>query len=133
MTLSLPRPDDVVVEHGPAQNPEAAFRRQWAATLVHHVLDEVRKGCLHDGLDAHWTVFEHRIVRPMFLGEPPTKYDELVDRLGIKDTSQAANMMVTVKRRFAGALCVEVGRTVTNRGEIGDEIAELLKDFERPS
>lgn len=125
-------PEKTVVDCGASASPEAAYRKQWSATLVHHVLDTVRTGCLADGLDPHWTVFEHRVVRPMLFGEPATDYAELVERLGLKDAPQAANMMVTVKRRFANALRDEVGRTVGDRAEIGDELAELLRDFEAP-
>ncbi len=130
MPIRFVEPETVVMDSSTLQDPEAAYRRQWSATLVRHVLDTVRSGCLTDALDAHWTIFEHRVVRPLLLGEPATEYAELVDRLGLKDASQAANMMVTVKRRFANALCDEVARTVNNRDSIADEIGELLRDFE---
>ena len=78
----------------------------------------------------HWTVFEQRIVRPMLLGEPPADYDALVARLGLRDASHAANMMVTIKRRFAAALCNEVGRTVSDPDDIKAELQEILKDLE---
>ncbi len=118
---------------GPQPSPEEAFAYQWGATLVRRVLERVRAACLADEMDAHWIVFEHRVARPMLLGEPPTDYAELVERLGLNDAAQAANMMVTVKRRFAGALRDEVARTVASADEIEDEIRELLKDLERPS
>ena len=119
--------------HPPGGTPEAAFSYQWSATLVRRVLDTVRNACLADGLGTHWKVFEHRIVRPMFLGEPAADYADLVDRLHLKDTSQAANMMVTVKRRFVSALRTEVAQTVVDPDEIEDEIRLLLRDLERPS
>ncbi len=115
------------------KTPEAAFSHQWSATLVRRVLDTVRAGCLEDGLDSHWKVFEHRVVRPMFLGERPMEYAQLANRLGLKDTSQAANMMVTVKRRFVNAIFVEVGRTVSDPSQVKDELRLLLRDLERPS
>jgi hypothetical protein len=51
--------------------------------------------------------------------------------LDLKDSAQAANMMITVKRRFARALYDEVGQTVSEAGQIEDEIQELLRDLER--
>ena len=130
VSLKFVEPEQVVVESADPRTPEAAFRQQWSAALVRHVLDAVRAGCLADGLDAHWTIFEQRVVRPLLLGEPPTEYAELVDRLDLKDASQAANMMVTVKRRFANALIVEVGHTVKDHTDVADELAQLLRDFE---
>lgn len=114
------------------ETPEEAFCYQWSATLVRQVLTEVRAACETDGLGAHWTVFEHRVVRPMLFNEPPTDHATLVEQLKLKDESQAANMMITVKRRFARALYQEIGRTVIDPGHIEDELLELLRDLERP-
>ncbi len=114
------------------ETPEEAFCYQWSATLVRQVLTEVKASCEKDGLDAHWTVFEHRVVRPMLFDEPPTDHAALVEQLSLKDESQAANMMITVKRRFARALYDEIGRTVIEPEQIEDELNELLRDLERP-
>lgn len=122
-----------VTEPGPDRTPDQAFSRQWSATLVRRVLDRVRAGCLADGLDAHWEVFEQRVVRPMLFDDQPADYAGLVERLGLKDTTQAANMMVTVKRRFASTLSDEVGQTVADPDQIDDEIGVILRDLERPS
>lgn len=112
--------------------PEEAFSRQWSTTLVRQVLATVREGCMTDGLEPHWTVFEHRVVRPMMMGDPPTDYAILLEQLKLKDQSQAANMMITVKRRFVRALYDEVGQTVSNPQQTEEEICELLRDLERP-
>ena len=121
------------VEDPSHDTPEAAFCYQWSAVLVRRVIDVVRGGCASDGLDSHWTVFEQRIVRPMLFAQEPTAYAKLVAQLGLKDTSQAANMMVTVKRRFVAAMYIEVGRTVVDPAQIDDELRQLLRDLERPT
>ena len=121
------------MEPGSHETPENAFCYQWSATLVRQVLGTVREGCLADGLDRHWTVFEQRIVRPMLMGDPPTEYALLAGQLGLKDESQAANMMITVKRRFVCALYDEIGETVSDPLHVTDEINELLRDLERPT
>ena len=120
-------------EVSPQLTPETAFCARWSATLVRHVLEEVRAHCLKDGLEAHWAVFESRVVRPMLLGQPPDSYTGLVQRLDLTDASQASNMMITVKRRFAQALYAEVGRTVSDPSQIDEELAQLMRDLERPS
>ena len=125
------------LEDWPAQTstnetPDEAFCYQWSATLVRQVLTDVKASCETDGMDAHWRVFEHRVVRPMLFDEPPTDHATLVELLQLKDESQAANMMITVKRRFARALCREIGRTVLDPEQIEDELNELLRDLERP-
>ncbi len=114
------------------ETPDEAFCYQWSATLIRQVLTDVKASCEKDGLVAHWTVFEHRVVRPMLFDEPPTEHAALVEQLNLKDEPQAANMMITVKRRFARALYQEIGRTVIDPEHIEDELNELLRDLERP-
>ncbi len=129
---TLPLDEAITAGEPAGDTPEEAFSHQWSATLVHRVLAAVRDACLKDGLDAHWTVFEERVARPMLLGERPADYIVLVERLNLKDQSQAANMMITVKRRFVRALYAEVGETVMDPGQVDDELRELLRDLERP-
>jgi DNA-directed RNA polymerase specialized sigma24 family protein len=107
-------------------SPDDAFVMQWSAMLVRRVVDRVRSACLGDGLEPHWQVFEARVVRPMLFGDPPVSYPDLVTRLELKDTAQAANMTVTVKRRFASALCLEVSRTVRDPDDVKAELGELM-------
>lgn len=112
--------------------PEDAFSYQWSAILVKRVLEIVRNDCSAAGLDAHWTIFERRLVRPMMFNESPPDYSVLIKQLGLKDESQAANMMITVKRKFVAALYTEVGSTVSKETDIDDELRQLLRDLERP-
>jgi RNA polymerase sigma-70 factor (ECF subfamily) len=130
--LPLGESDWALADAGSHETPEEAYSYQWSATLVRQVLSTVRAGCQTDGLDAHWTVFEHRVVRPMLFDEQPTDYATLVERLNLKDESQAANMMITVKRRFVRALYFEIGQTVSDPTQVEDELHELLSDLERP-
>ena len=113
-------------------SPEKAFSYQWSAIIVKRVLEIVRNECSASGLDAHWTIFERRIVRPMLFNDSPLDYAVLIKQLGLKEESQAANMMVTVKRRFVAVLYAEVGSTVSNETDIDDELRLLLRDLEQP-
>jgi RNA polymerase sigma-70 factor (ECF subfamily) len=130
--LPLGDSDWALADAGSHDTPEEAFSYHWSATLVRQVLSTVRAGCQADGLTAHWTVFEHRVVRPLLFDEPPTGYATLVERLNLKDESQAANMMITVKRRFVRALYFEIGQTVSDPRQVEDELHDLLRDLERP-
>jgi hypothetical protein len=119
-----------VISHG---SPEQAFITQWNATMIRQVLQRVQEGCRVSGMEAHWQVFEARVVRPMLLGEQPVPYPKLIERLELDDAGQAANMMVTVKRRFVQALVEEVARTVNDPLHIEDEMRQLLRDLELPA
>lgn len=129
--LELDRDPDVLVAVSQSRTPEQAYDAQWAVSLVHRILDAVRMECLSEELGAHWTVFERRVVRPMLTGEPPTDYSVLVDRLDLRDAAQAANMMITVKRRFARAMYAEISGTVTDDEETEEEIASLMRALRR--
>jgi len=111
--------------------PEAAFSYHWSAALVRAVLEKVRTGCLRDGLEMHWSVFDARVARPLLFGEPAPPMQELIDRFDLPGSAQASNMLITVKRRFARAIREEVAATVASEDEVEDELLELLKDLER--
>ena len=114
----------------PNQTPEQAFVAQWSAALIRQVLARVRAGCQEDGLEPHWVVFDCRVVKPMLFGDRPTAYLELVEQLKLEDAAQAANMMITVKRRFARELLAEVAGTLVNPAHSEDELSTLLHDLE---
>ena len=66
----------------------------------------------------------------MLLGEPRLPYAKLVERFELSDAGQAANMMITVKRRFVQALIGEIGCTVSDPMQVEDELRALLRDLE---
>lgn len=118
---------------GDGLSPEQAFTAQWNATLIRQVLERVRVDCIANGLETHWAIFEARVVRPMLFGDQKQPYSRLVERLGVADAGQAANMMVTVKRRFVHALLQEVSLTVSDPLQVEEELRALLRDVERYS
>lgn len=123
--------DAVGPDHGtdPERDPDAAFNAEWGRTLVRSVLHSAEEECDLAGLSTHWRIFEARVVRPLFLGVDPRPYAELVVDFDLDDESQAANMMVTAKRRFARSLRFEIGRTVTDPNDIDDELNDLMSSL----
>lgn len=110
-------------------DPSRSFALEWARTLIRGSLDRAARECRRSGLQDHWTIFEHRVARPLLDGTPPRTYEDLVIELSLDDAAQAANMMITAKRRFAHVLRAEVGRTVSNPAEIDIEIRDLLSEL----
>jgi hypothetical protein len=84
-------------------------------------------------MEAHWQVFEARVVRPMLFGEPRVSYPRLVDRLDLKDAAQAANMMIAVKRRFVQTMLQQVAKTVGDPMQVEEELRALVRDLESHS
>lgn len=116
-----------------ASSPEHAFCAQWNVLLVRDVLERVRESCIKSGLEAHWEVFEARIVRPMLFNEPRVPYSRLIKRLELADSAQASTMIIAVKRRFVQALVQEVAATVGDPMQVEDELRDLPRDLERYS
>ena len=128
--LQLNESEIAAAETSSSMSPEQAFSTQWNATLIRQVLDRVRQDCEMAGLEPHWAIFEARVVRPMLFGEPRIPYSKLLERLDLQDAGQAANMMVTVKRRFVQALIQEVSMTVSDPMQVEEEIRALLRELE---
>lgn len=122
-----------VAEGARYATPEAAFVYHFSAALVRATLKRVQRECQKDGLEAHWTVFERRIVRPVLTGEDPPSLAGLAEQLGLADEAQASNLVITVKRRFAKALREEVATTVTDEAEVEQELRDILRGLERPT
>ena len=111
--------------------PEQAYAAQWAATIIREVLERIRQECQQEKLEPHWTVFEQRVVRPLLLGELTIPYDQLVRELGLRDASQASNMMITIKRRFVRTLRAEIANTIDQQSDVEDELLAIVRDLER--
>ncbi len=112
-------------------SPESAFTAQWTLALVNRVVDRLRRECRVEGLETHWDVFEHRVIRPMLEGVEVLPYPALVERFNLDYTAQAATMMVSIKRRFARELMNEIANTVPKNIPPEDELTALLHDLER--
>lgn len=122
-----------VAEGARYATPEAAFVYHFSAALVRAALKKVQRECLKDGLEAHWMVFDRRIVRPLLTGDDPPSLAGLAEQLGLKDEAQVSNLAITVKRRFARALKEEIATTVTDENEVDQEMRDLFRGLERPS
>lgn len=112
------------------RSPDEAFVSQWAVMLVHQALEKLRAQCQEDGLTEHWHVFEARIARPLLFGDEPRDYAGLAEEFDLESPSQAANMAVTVKRRFVALLREETAETMDESHRVEDELAELLKGLQ---
>lgn len=110
-----------------ARTPDEAFEAAWCRELVSRVLRQVADGCRRDGLDVHWAVFDARVIQPMLKGSSPTDYATLASIHDLPSPAHAANLLVTVKRRFAQALRAEIARTVRDPQDVDDELRELLR------
>lgn len=107
-------------------NPEECFAYAWKSALIDRTLSEVQAECKAKGLQAHWKIFNLRIVQPVLSGIEPLSMRELCTRYEISSESTASNMLVTVKRRFKAALRRNVRATVLSDDDVDGELREIL-------
>ena len=104
-----------------------AFDIAWAREVLAQALDLMKSSLEGCGKANVWRVFEHRLARPMLDGSPATPYRELVARLGLRDSVEAANLLVTGKRAFVRSLRQVVGEYTSSAMEVEREIQDLRR------
>jgi RNA polymerase sigma-70 factor (ECF subfamily) len=111
------------------QEPAAAFDRQWAAAVLALAIERTEAACKQDGMDQQWAAFRAVVLSPLTGRVRAPSMEALAERLGATSPAQVSNMIQTVKRRFRKALEQVVAETVTDPGEIGDELNALQRFF----
>ena len=106
--------------------PDDAFHYAWAQHLLDEVLAEVRGECVGRGHEAHWAVFQARVLDPIMAGAEPLPLPDLCARHGIADEATASNMVVTVKRAFQAALRRRVREFVDSETQVEGEIRDMM-------
>jgi RNA polymerase sigma-70 factor (ECF subfamily) len=121
--LSLDQPGGVA-EASASATPDA-FDVAWARETLSEALRRMRAECLATGRPDLWEVLEVRAVRPALEGAAPMAYDEMVRRWGYTTPKQAANALITAKRRFEQVLRSVVAEYVTDEQELESELSNL--------
>jgi RNA polymerase sigma-70 factor (ECF subfamily) len=106
----------------PAQGltPEKMFEKQWALSLLEHVLSRLHAEMVAAGKSA---LFE--ALKDTLAGDRSITYAAIGAELGMSEgaVKVAAHRM---RRRYRALLREEIARTVASADEIGDEIRYLL-------
>lgn len=97
----------------------------WAREALAEGLRRMRQGCEASGRGDLWDMFVRRVLDPALYGASKLEYTEMVKRFGYKSPKQAANALVTVKRRFVAALRSVLAEYVEDEEEVDREIASL--------
>lgn len=106
----------------PAQGltPEKMFEKQWALSLLDHVLSRLRDEMVADEKSA---LFE--ALKDVLTGNRSAAYAAIGTELGM--TEGAIKVAVhRLRRRYRELLREEIAQTVTSSDEIGDEIRYLM-------
>jgi DNA-directed RNA polymerase specialized sigma24 family protein len=122
--------EPAVPSHEPT--PEAAFAQAWASQLLDEVIEAVAASCRQAKQEDYWHVFRRTVLEPTLAGTASPALSELCAELGIENEKRAANMNVTVKRRFRSVLEARVRQSVGSEADVAAEIRELMEILARP-
>jgi RNA polymerase sigma-70 factor (ECF subfamily) len=101
--------------------PERLYERQWALTLLDHVLDSLEREMAAAGKSEHFSV-----LKQLLAGKPAKGCYETAGRsLGM--TGSAARVAAhRLRKRYRELVREEIARTVSDPDEIEDEIRSLF-------
>ncbi len=117
---------DVIMEPAAATPaPDAFIEAQWAKSLLHGVLENMREECIQSKRADIWHVFETRVLADILHDTPPLPYETLAHDLALKSPAQAANLLITAKRMYVRLLHAAVAEYEVGDKAIEEEIASL--------
>lgn len=112
-----------------AGSPEDCFVYAWKSAVLDQVLAAVQADCLAAGQEVHWQLFRDHLLRPILEGRESPPLKELCRRYGLASEKAAANLIITVKRRFRRLLQRHLRGTVRSDGEAEEELRDILQTW----
>ncbi len=126
--IATPTPLHELLDRLPAPGTTdvaAEYNLAWAREVIQQTLARVETECRTSGRPHFWTLFECRVLNPIFNHQPVEPYSALMARLDFASPIQAASALSTVKRMFRRCLRDVVGEYAADEKEVDDEIREL--------
>jgi RNA polymerase sigma-70 factor (ECF subfamily) len=117
--------DDSADQFGAVQPPPDPFDVAWANEVIVEALRRVKVECAASGRSAYWSVFDCRVVAPIFDGAEALPYEQVVEKFGFRSPTEASNALVTAKRMFVRALRAVVAEYARDEDGVDKEIEEL--------
>jgi len=107
--------------------PEDAFYYAWITDLLDRVLAEVKEQYCSSRMTRHWDVFQLKVLAPIRGDAEDLSMKEICQRCGVASEGQAANMLITVKRRFQTVLKRRLRDLVRSEAEAEAEFREIFR------
>ena len=102
------------------------FELAWAREVLDRALSSMKADCKDGNRADLWTVFQARVVRPTLENVEPVPHADLAQQLGLEKAEDAANRLVTAKRKFGKHLRAIVGEYEQGDDAIDGEIRDLI-------
>lgn len=113
------------VEPSPTDDPEKAFDRQWAVTLLSVAMERLEAECMAGGMKAHWEAFRDVVINPTLRMTTGAPLAEVAVRLSAGSPERVSSMVQTVRRKFRRILMEAARETVAEPGEAEGEVAAI--------
>jgi hypothetical protein len=107
----------------------AAYDLVWAQQTIEEALRRLKEHCLHTGREAHWAIFEERIVRPLWEGGTPARYNHIIREHGLKSPLQASNALLSVKRMFNRIFREVIREYAREESLVQHELDDIVKSL----
>ncbi len=101
------------------------FERRWALGALEEMLRRCESHFRGAGREAHWALFEARVLAPALGGVVPAPLAELAGETGFASPGAAAAALQTVKRRALMLLREVVVETVADPAQADEELEHV--------
>lgn len=101
--------------------PERLFERQWAMTLLERCMSSLREESVRAGETARFDLLQVYLTGE----EPAAPYRKVAAELGLSESAVGVAVH-RLRQRFGQVLREVIAQTVTNPGQIDDEIRYML-------
>ncbi|MCL4787390.1 MAG: sigma-70 family RNA polymerase sigma factor [Verrucomicrobia bacterium] len=109
------------IEPKDERDPAVLFERRWALTLLERVLGKLEAEMIRAGSETQWRDLKYYLLDD----EDAPAYAELAARLSL--SLSGVKMSVSrLRQRFGELLRAEIANTVTDAGEVEEELRYLL-------
>ena len=119
--------DEHAVQLEGGDDPAEQFNTAWARQLIAEALRRMQAECADSNRPDLWPIFQGRVLRPAFEGQPATDYPDLVQQLGLGTPLDACRLLTTAKRMFSRNLRAAASEYAGADGDTDDEIEDLRK------
>jgi hypothetical protein len=113
--------EDAILHDLKDADPESAFDRRWALSVLQEALSEADRYYNGNGKQQAWRAFEARVLHPSTAMVQPLSYAEIARELGFATAAKAEDAVRAVKNRLA----LRIRQIVAQMAEPGDQEAEF--------
>jgi len=125
LTIDKLKTDDITIELVDKGTPEESFNRAWVEELLSRVLKILEKECFETGKEAHFQLFQQRIIEPILQSQEQPPIKDLAGKMGLTE-KQACNYVITARRAYQRLLREEVRMYASSDEEVTQEIKDLF-------